>query len=380
MAKKHSVHLVCFARHESEIEFANKLKDRCASVYVELLPFAPTLIKAGMNFLGGGSLNMAFYRSRAMQQYVKKLAADVSLQSTVAYALPMAPYAPEGVPVLLDMQDVDSEKWLEYSRMRRLGSLYKWEALRLRKQELRYAALVNKTFLTARQETELFRELAPLADVECMENGVDCDFFDPSRVPVLPELTGRRYASFVGTMDYFPNIDAAVWFARQVLPELRKLDSEFEFLIVGNNPAKSVLQLAQLPGVTVTGGVPDVRPYVMQSTAVVAPLRLARGIQNKVLEALVLGRNVFATTPVCKTFGEEVPSAIVRCDSVGEFVSEINSGRYSTVPSAVIREQGVRRFTWSKNLELFTSRLEEMMHSEVVTVGHGRGGELDDSI
>ncbi len=295
-----------------------------------------------------------------MGAYVQDLSRRVPFSATVAYALPMVPHAPPGVPLLLDMQDVDSEKWFQYARMRRLGFLYEIEARRLRAHEMRFGGQAVATFFTARQETALFRSLAPsTAVVECMENGVDFDYFDPDRIPRLPDLGARRFIAFVGTMNYYPNADAACWFAREVYPEIRRRQPSLEFFVVGHHPAKAVLELARIPGVTVTGGVPDVRPYLAGARALVTPLRLARGIQNKVLEGLALGRQVCATAAVCRTFGEEVPPGVIRCDSPSEFAGAI-LGCASREPRCDpdIREHTRTRFSWRRNLEPLVNALE----------------------
>jgi sugar transferase (PEP-CTERM/EpsH1 system associated) len=329
-----------------------------------LLPFRRTLARAAVRFAFGSCLNMAFYESGKVRKYVSDLSRGVALSAVVIYALPMAPYAPSSIPALFDLQDVDSEKWLQYGQMKRFGFLYRAEAHRIRRHELAYARTAACTFLTARQEAQLFRDLAPFAVVECMENGVDLDLFDPAKVPVLPALSSRRFISFVGTMDYYPNQDAATWFARQALPELRRRAPDVEFFVVGNNPSSSVRLLARLPGVTVTGGVPDVRPYITQARAVVAPLRLARGIQNKVLEAMMLGRRVFATTAVARTFGDDVPIALTRCDSAQEFAAAIAPELEKRPTSDYRIRDGIRpRFTWKKNVKLFVSRLEDIMRT-----------------
>jgi polysaccharide biosynthesis protein PslH len=368
LTKDHRVHLVCFARSESEARYALELQDRCASVYVENRPFWRALIPAAVKFAFGGCLNMAFYHSAAMRRYVSNLAATTPLAATIVYALPMAPYAPSGVPILFDMQDVDSEKWLQYAEMKRFGFLYALEAKRMRKHEIQHANVAASTFLTARQETALFRRIAPSASIECMENGVDFGYFDPERVSRLKELHAKCYIVFVGTMDYYPNIDAVEWFATEVLPRLRDCNPGVEFVVVGNNPSKRVLQLGALEGVTITGGVPDVRPYVLQANAVVAPLRLARGIQNKVLEALVLGRRVFVTTGVAKTFYDQVPDGIITCDSPEEYVQAIRPElACKRLSDKTIREAMRARFSWNTNIKAVVSEVESMAGESFAT-------------
>jgi sugar transferase (PEP-CTERM/EpsH1 system associated) len=312
---------------------------------------------------------MALFRSRKMSAYVQELSRRVPLAATVAYALPMVPHAPWDVPMLLDMQDVDSEKWFQYARMRRLGFLYEIEARRLRAQELRCVGQAVATYLTARQETALLRSLAPTsAVVECMENGVDYDYFHPDRIPGAPDLAGRLFIAFVGTMNYYPNVDAACWFAREVYPEIRRRQPSLEFLVVGNHPAKAVWELARLPGVRVTGGVPDVRPYLAGARALVTPLRLARGIQNKVLEGLALGRQVCATAAVCNTFGEEVPPGVIRCDSPAQFADAVLAcAAREPRCDPDIRDHTRRRFSWRRNLEPLVNTLDVITEAMPVT-------------
>lgn len=366
LARRHQVHLACFARNEEDLEFAEALRGRCASVHAELLPFASSLLRGAVQFALGRCLNLAFFESGRMRHYVRELAAKVPFHTTIAYTLPMMPYAPPAVPILFDMLDVDSEKWLQYGRMKRFGFLYRAEAHRIRRHELESARKAEVTYLAARQETALFRSLAPEANLECMENGVDLSFFDPAIVPFPESLRSKRFVSFVGTMDYYPNIDAACWFAREVFPKIRQRHPGTEFLVVGNNPGKAALQLKQIPGVTVTGGVPDVRPYILHAQAVLAPLRLARGIQNKVLEALALGRNVYTTSAVARTFGDEVPPAVHRCDSAEEYVKALEP-ELNRAPQwdPVVREYMRVRFSWEQNVSHMVSRLESLVYQAV---------------
>src|SRR5581483_8066374 len=158
--------------------------------------------------------------------------------------------------------DVDSEKWLQYSRERVPGFAYALEGRRLRRIEAAAAASASVAILATEAEAALLRSFAPAASVAAMENGVDFDFFDPSAAPPIPALEGRRALVFVGVMDYYPNAAGAVRFAERVFPQLRAADPALEFWIVGRNPSKAVARLASSPGIVVTGGVPDVRPYL----------------------------------------------------------------------------------------------------------------------
>jgi sugar transferase (PEP-CTERM/EpsH1 system associated) len=361
LAARYRLHLACFARDESEVEAARALSEQCASLHVERLP-AAVLARAAARFACGQCLNAAYYWSPRMHAYVRALSQRVRWQATLAYAAVMMPYAPEGVPVLLDMQDVDSEKWFQYAERRRPRFLYALEARRLRRFETRCAETAQCTVLTAQREADLLRSLVPGANTAYMENGTDTDFFDGAPHPTPDSLANRRFVAFVGTMDYPPNIEGTRWFADRIFPELQRRHPDLMFLIVGRNPSKNVLKLMRRRGVTVTGAVPDIRPYLSAASAIVAPLLLARGMQNKVLEALAMGRQVFASAAVWETFGSQVPLGVVRCDSEQAFVEQISLA-CDTEPSCnpAIRN-GVRvRFSWPRNLELLSGELERMV-------------------
>jgi sugar transferase (PEP-CTERM/EpsH1 system associated) len=336
-AAGHRVHLAAFARRPSDLAAARELAPACASVHVEPLSRG-ALPRAAWKFLTGGCLTTAYFDSRTLRAYIDGLARTVPLAASLVYTAAMAQYAPPDLPLLLDMTDVDSEKWLQYSRMRPGGPLYALEGRRLRRFEIAAARRARCTFLATEAERALLDAIAPGAVTATLENGVDFDFFDPARVEPLPELQGRRYLVFIGVMDYYPNIDAVRWFASEVLPQLRRRDPGLEFLIVGRSPARAVRRLHGTGGVTVTGGVPDVRPYLAAARAVVAPLRLARGIQNKVLEALAMDKPVLASPEICRTFGPRLPNGVIECRSPEDY--------WFSGPSSHIRQSALRHFSW----------------------------------
>ena len=350
LCKDFRVHLACLARNAEEVSAAQELSDRCASVYAQPIS-AVALPAAAVRFALGGCLNFAYFHSRPMLQYLDDLARRVPLQAGVAFSAVMAPYVPSHVPCILDMQDVDSEKWYEYAKSRRPALPYRMEAKRLRQEEIRWARSAVRTIFTTRNEEKLFQSFAPDVSTTYMENGVDFEYFDPARTPAVEDLARRQYVVFTGTMDYWPNIDAAQWFATRVLPELRRKCPQMEFYIVGRNPDKPVLALAGRPGVHVTGTVADIRSYLKHAQAVVTPLRIARGIQNKVLEALAMGRPVLVSTEVARTFGADVPSGMIACDLEQAYVHHLSAGKW-IADSPEVRQALLRRFSWSTNLQV----------------------------
>ena len=286
-----------------------------------------------------------------------------SPEVTVAYSTAMAQYAPDEVPLLLDMTDVDSEKWFGYARTRRFGWVYAMEGRRLRSKEAEWARRAKTTTVVTEAEAALLRSIVPDATIRCSGNGVDFDYFDPERTPKLSELEGRRFLVFLGAMGYHPNIDAVRWFSQEIFPKLRRRNPALEFLIVGRDPTRQVRRLGEQAGVSVVGTVPDVRPYLAGALAVVAPLRIARGVQNKVLEALAMGKRVMASAAVCETFGGDLPEGLVRCESVAEYAT------YDGAPAdGSIRQRASEQFRWDASLETISLQLSKICGEEAPSV------------
>src|SRR5262249_47011580 len=156
--------------------------------------------------------------------------------------------------------------------------LYRREGQRLRRLEEALPAWTGAVTLVSEAEADLYRSFCTPGRVETVANGVDLDYFQPQ------ECAAPKGCVFVGALDYRPNVEAARWFCRGVWPQLRRREPGLTLALVGRRPAPAVEALAEVPGVEVVGQVPDVRPYVARAAVAVVPLRIARGVQNKVLE------------------------------------------------------------------------------------------------
>jgi sugar transferase (PEP-CTERM/EpsH1 system associated) len=211
----------------------------------------------------------------------------------------MAPYLSDapGMCRVLDMVDMDSAKWGDYAAQARWPASAVWrrEARTLLAVERRAALDYERTLFVSQAEAAAFSRAAPesAGRIGWLDNGVDLDGFAPG-VFERPFAAGPTVV-FTGTMDYWPNVDAMIWFADAVLPALRAARPGLRLCIVGANPSSAVRRLARDPAITVTGRVADVRPYLAHADLAVAPLRIARGIQNKVLEAMAMACPVVAT-------------------------------------------------------------------------------------
>ncbi len=191
-----------------------------------------------------------------------------------------------GIPKILDFGDMDSQKWLEYadSKPKPLAWGYLLEGRKMLAEEKRLAGKFDVCTATTRAEWETLESYGTGVASDWFPNGVDADYFAPDATEWDPDTL-----TFVGRMDYYPNQECMLDFCRTVFPLIRARRPAAKLLIVGADPIPSVRALGKIDGVTVTGSVPDVRPYLRRSAAMVAPLHIARGTQNKILEAMAMG-------------------------------------------------------------------------------------------
>jgi len=241
----------------------------------------------------GGTATEGLFWSADLKQQVDAWSKEVSFDAALVFCSSMGAYLPRSLPaerVVLDLVDVDSEKWHNYAARARGPArwLFDLEGRRLRSLEQKLAARSHAVALVSEAEAQLFRGIAPSTPVFGVPNGVDLDYFHATQ---SDEAEGRTCV-FVGALDYRANIDAVTWFCHEAWPEVRRRQPQATLLLVGRKPTVAVRQLDSIAGVRVVGQVPDVRPYLEQATVAVAPLRIARGIQNKVLEAAAMSRAV----------------------------------------------------------------------------------------
>jgi polysaccharide biosynthesis protein PslH len=236
----------------------------------------------------GATLSVAALNEARLHAVIRQKFGELRPDLIIVYGCNVAQFAEHfsNVPRIMQFGDLDSLKWQQYAERSR-GPL-KWIYAIEHRRFLSYERYIAHTFTAAPVHTEIerqdFERLVPGVPVAIVGNGVDLDYFRSTGRP-------KRPASmvFTGVMDYRPNIDAVVWFCRETLPIVRSEFPQANITICGSRPAPAVRQLAKMPGVTVTGRVPDMRPYLDAAEVFVAPLRMARGVQNKLLEALAMG-------------------------------------------------------------------------------------------
>ncbi|MCG2577748.1 TIGR03087 family PEP-CTERM/XrtA system glycosyltransferase [Dechloromonas sp. XY25] len=232
--------------------------------------------------------SMGFFYSPSLKQRINALLAKEKYDLIFVHCSSVAQYVEDvqGIPKILDFGDMDSQKWLEYANYKPfpLSLGYRLEGTKMEMAEKRLAGKFDLCTATTRAEWETLESYGAARNTDWFPNGVDANFFKPD---------GDGYdtdtLSFIGRMDYYPNQECMFDFCRNTLPLIQARRPSAKLLIVGADPSPAVRKLGELPGVTVTGSVPDVRPYILRSAAMVAPLNIARGTQNKILEAMAMG-------------------------------------------------------------------------------------------
>jgi sugar transferase (PEP-CTERM/EpsH1 system associated) len=325
---RHQVYLGTFIDDPEDEPHLDALRSRCADLHVARLRPARSRVNSLGGLIGGRALTIDYYRDAGLRRWIAQTVARTRIDAVVVFSSAMAQYA-EGLPVpmIVDFVDVDSAKWSEYALHHRwpMSWLYRRESQHLLAHERQVAHRAVRSFFVTDKETDLFRRLAPdCAElVEAIGNGVDAQAFAPEPSRTSPYPDGEQALVFTGAMDYWPNIDAVTWFAQDVMPLLRRSWPQARFHIVGRNPAPAVRALAG-PDVLVSGTVPDVRPYLQHAGVVVAPLRLARGIQNKVLEAMAMARPVVASVNCAEPIDATPGQHLLTASTAAEFAARID--------------------------------------------------------
>ncbi|MDR1853407.1 MAG: TIGR03087 family PEP-CTERM/XrtA system glycosyltransferase [Azoarcus sp.] len=308
LARSHRVFLGTFVDDPDDYRHLETLKEWCAGVRAVVIEPRRRKLASLRALANGEALSLPYYRSPTLRRWAMETAVWEHISAALAFSGPMAQYLalPGLKKTAVDFCDVDSAKWTAYAASRRwpLSWLYRREGRLLADFERRAAQAATVGFFSTAAERELFASAAPdVGDkTRVMGNGVDAEYFNPEREWPNPYPPGGPVLLFTGAMDYWPNVDAVRWFAREILPLVRERRADARFWIVGRNPTAAVWALAG-DAVTVTGAVPDVRPYLAHADVVEAPLRIARGIQNKVLEAMAMARAVVVADAPARGLG-----------------------------------------------------------------------------
>lgn len=325
LSQYHNVYLGAFVDDEADLRHLSSLQRYCADI--KAIPLNPRTarVRALNGLLSGEPLTVRYYRDANMQKWVSETVQNHNIEAAIVFCSGMAQYVEKKarLPIFLDLVDVDSLKWRAYSKTQRglMKWLYARESDVLLDYERRISAKSLRTFFVSEEEKRAFCNLSPenTFHVDVIRNGVDTEFFDPEIDLATPYSKNEIPVVFTGTMSYWINDQAAHWFIDHVVPLLAGRHSDFRFYVVGRSPSPQ-LQARSAHNVRVTGSVDDVRPYIKHAKVVVAPIRTSRGLQNKVLEAMAMGKPVVMDRQCNEVFSDIPDTELRRASEPDEYL------------------------------------------------------------
>lgn len=367
LCEHYSVHLGTFVDYVEDWQYVDTLKSMCASVHAERIHPARGRLASLRGLFTGEALSLPYYRSAGMREWVSGTVKQYDIRQSLVFCSTMAQYVEgfDDLHVVTDFVDVDSAKWTRYAQERRglMAWLYAREGRRLADFEAQVARKSVASVLVSEAEAELFRGVAPdmRERIHAIGNGVDAQRFSPAHPFCSPYPDSEQAIVFTGAMDYWPNIDAVCSFADEIWPAIMARNPAACFYIVGMNPAETVRALATRPGIRVTGTVPDVRPWLRFAKAVVAPLRVARGVQNKILEAMAMAKPVIASSACAVGIDAERGSEFLVAADTAEWVSQLEAlltdGARAETIGARARARILSDYSWEAHLQKFGALL-----------------------
>lgn len=345
----HEVTVASMVRSAKESDEGAGLADFCCRTVKARVSEGVQIMRTVGRLFTNSPSSMGYFYSPYLAKRIRRLLDDTAYDLIFVHCSSVAQYVSKvrNIPKILDFGDMDSQKWMQLAEYRpfpfKLG--YLLEGRKLMASEMRLARQFTFCTTTTRAEEATLAGYQTGAQTDCVPNGVDAEYFAPTDEPY-----DDRLISFVGRMDYYPNRQCMVSFCNSVWPLLRERIPGIKLAIIGAEPALEIRRLARLPGVTVTGSVPDVRPMARRAAAMVAPLEIARGTQNKILESLALGVPVvcsrLALLGVNAREGEDVLVADTPQEYVSALTMLLSSRERRSALAAAGRVYVLERHSW----------------------------------
>ncbi len=373
------IYLGAFIDDPEDKKYIYKVEEYCKDVHlIEINPKQRKLASLSA-FFSSEALSLPYYRLAPMQLWVDNIVSAKTIKKHFVYSSPMAQYIQNidsAELKVIDFVDVDSEKWKQYSEKH--SGLMKWVYAREARKLLEFEKQVSNEFdwslFVSKNEADLFKQLAPVSideKVTYYSNGVDTAYFSPEielENPYIEHGKNTPIMVFTGAMDYWANQEAVIWFAESIFPILKQNCPDACFYIVGSRPSEKIMFLSEKAGIFVTGGVNDIRPYINFANLVVAPLRIARGIQNKVLEAMAMEKPVVATHAAMvgidtsfekNTNGEFKSYTSDSADEIAQICEKIILDGDHKDLGKQGRELVINHFSWDSHLDKITKYLKK---------------------
>jgi len=362
LSRKHSIYLVSFIESEKELEYVAPMKEYCADVEVILLKPIHSYLSCLFYSLSLIPFQVAYYRDRRMKNKISEIINREKIDGIYIHLLRMAQYVKDikAVNRILDLTDSLSLSLKRSLRFRNhlFFLFYFVEWLKISIYEPRIIQHFDRCLLISAVDKEATNLLRGAENISIISNGVDFNYFRP---------TGRQYNPnsivFIGNLHSFPNRDAVLYCYRDILPLIKRAVPDIKFYIVGINPPKKILELAKDKNVIITGGVDDSRPYLSDAAVMVCPIRVATGMQNKILEAMAMGLPTISTSIATLWMDKKEDSGVLIVDTPAEFAKKV----IEVIKNKDLREQLsinarkliVENYDWNKNIKKLELLFEE---------------------
>ena len=366
LAREHQVTVASLVRSPEEAQEGRGIAQYCAHYEMAEVNEPVQAVRMVLRAPTPTPSSMGFFYSPDLAQRVRKLLATQRFDLIFVHCSSVAQYveAVRGIPKILDFGDMDSQKWLEYARYKPfpISAGYWLEGRKLEREERRLTGLFDFCTATTHAEWQTLQSYDVGTPTAWFPNGVDSDYFAPVETPFDPNTI-----CFIGRMDYYPNQECMFDFCAHVLPLLRRSRPQIKLMIVGADPSAAVRKLGELPGVIVTGSVPDVRPYLHQSALMIAPLNIARGTQNKILEAMAAGVPTVVSGVAAGGVDAVAGEHFLVADTPAQYTQAIlrilddPAERLRLAQSA--RERILTNHAWPSSMRRLDKIIEQCMHS-----------------
>jgi sugar transferase (PEP-CTERM/EpsH1 system associated) len=375
MATRHEVDVFTLIDDRRDLKYRRALEAHCHQLTVARVIPELARLRSLPYLFSRTPLTIPYFFSSELQKHVGGAVSRRNYDRIYVYSSSMAQYVPwgvpgqstpphsnTGIPVVMDLVDVDSDKWKQYASATRFpfSTIFQREGQHLRAYERTVCEKAACVLVSTGREAALAKQIAPAARIHIVQNGVDTVHFAPAeRSASSRALT----IVFTGDMSYFPNQEAVVFFAREVLPLIRRELAHVRFLVVGRNPTRAVQRLQSIECVTVIGSVPDVRPWLANASVAVAPLTIAAGIQNKILEAMATGLPVVATPRAVQGLRSDVAELVETGDGAEELARRVVCLLRDPLRARLNGLEGRRRviasYSWDTALQRLLDLIED---------------------
>jgi sugar transferase (PEP-CTERM/EpsH1 system associated) len=364
LARSHEVTVASLARSDAEAKEGEGIAPHCTRFVMSRVSDAVQSLRMVSRLPTTTPSSMGFFYSISLRRQVARLLREQRFDLIFVHCSSVAQYVAHvsDIPKILDFGDMDSQKWIEYARYKPfpLSAGYRLEGLKMAREERRLARRFDMCTATTRAEWETLESYETGVASAWFPNGVDSEYFAPSSDPHDPDTI-----CFVGRMDYYPNQECMFDFCANTLPRIQEKRPGVKLLIVGADPTPAVRRLVTIPGVTVTGSVPDVRPYVHRSALMVAPLNIARGTQNKILEAMAMGVPVVTSAVAAGGVDAITGAHFLVADTPEDFATAVlrllDDGNERTRLAQAGRERMLTHHNWSVSMQRLDRIIERCL-------------------